>query len=138
MRQCPEDRLDSDRSQQTDESELRTLWFSWTCEIRLLIWAGEGSQGRKNHLNSFLIFLNKFIYFIYFLFIYFWLRWVFIAVRGLSLGVVSGVYSLLRCAGFSLPWLLLLWSMGSRQAGISSCGSRAQYLWLVGCRAQFQ
>ena len=32
---------------------------------------------------------------------------------------------LLRCTGFSSPWLLLLWSTGSRRAGFSSCGSRA-------------
>ena len=30
------------------------------------------------------------------------LGWVFIAVRGLSLVVASGVYSLLQCADFSL------------------------------------
>ena len=29
----------------------------------------------------------------------FWLRWVFVAVRGLSLVEASGGYSLLRCAG---------------------------------------
>ena len=35
-------------------------------------------------------------------------------------------YSLLLCAGFSLRWLLLLQSMGSRHAGFSSCGTQAQ------------
>ena len=44
----------------------------------------------------------------------FWLRWVFVAARGLSLAAVSGGYSSLRCAGFSLRWLLLLQSVGSR------------------------
>ena len=54
---------------------------------------------------------------------------LFLAVLGLrccsgfSLVVASGGYSLLRCAGFSLRWLLLLWSMGSKQVGFSSCGS---------------
>ena len=38
----------------------------------------------------------------------------------------KGSYSSLRCVGFSLWWLLLLRSMGSRHAGFSSCGSRAQ------------
>ena len=52
-----------------------------------------------------------------FLFIYFWLCWVFVAVCGLSLVAVSGGYSSLRCAGFSLWWLLLLRSTGSRHAG---------------------
>ena len=35
------------------------------------------------------------------------------------------LYSLLLCAGFSLPWLLLLRSTGSSCVGFSSCGSRA-------------
>ena len=75
---------------------------------------------------------NLFCFFFFFLinlfilFIYFWLHWVFIAVRGLSLVTVSGGYSLLWCTGFSLRWLFLLRSMGSRCAGFSSCGSRAQ------------
>ena len=72
------------------------------------------------------------------LFIYFWPRWVFVAVRRLSLVAVSSGYSLLRCVGFLLWWLLFLWSTGSRHAGFSSCGTRAQYLWLVGSRAQAQ
>ena len=62
---------------------------------------------------------------------FFWLSWVFIAVRRLSLVVVSGGYSSLQCMGFSLRWLLL-WSTGSRHTGFSSCGTPAQYLWLVG------
>ena len=41
-------------------------------------------------------------------------------------------YSSLRCAGFSLWWLLLLWSSGSRWTGFSSCGTRAQQLWRRG------
>ena len=60
------------------------------------------------------------------LFIYFWLHWVFAAVFGLSLVVVSGGYSSLRCVGFSLWWLLLLRSTGSRRVVFSSCGMRAQ------------
>ena len=66
-------------------------------------------------------FINLFI-----LFIYFWLRWVFIAAGGLSLVVASRDHSSLRCVGFSLRGLLLLQSMGSRRAGLSSCGSQAQ------------
>ena len=66
-----------------------------------------GSHGQGPWAKSYL-----FIY----LFIY-WLHWVFVAVRGLSLVAVSGGYSLLRCAGFSLRWLLLLRSTGSRHAG---------------------
>ena len=73
--------------------------------------------------------------------IFFWLRWVFIAARGLSLVAASRGYSLLQCTGFSLQWPLLLWSTGSRHAGFSSCGSCgtwAQQLRLVGSRAQAQ
>ena len=71
-------------------------------------------------------------------FIYFWLCWVFVAARRLSLVAVHRGYSSLRCAGFSLQWLLLLRSTGSRPTGFSSCGTWAQELWLAGCRAQAQ
>ena len=56
----------------------------------------------------------------------------FLAERGLrccvqlSLVVASGGYSSLQYAGFSLQWLLLLWSTDSRCAGFSSCGVQAQ------------
>ena len=71
-------------------------------------------------------------------FIYFWLHWVYIVARGLSLVAASGGYSWLQCAGFSLWWLLLLRSMGSRCVGFSSCSTLAQQLWLAGSRAQAQ
>ena len=87
----------------------------------------------KNHAKRFTFFLsNLFIY----LFIYFWLSWVFIAARGLSLVVASGGYSLLQCVGFSLLWLLLLRSMGSRSVGFSSCGTRALECRLNSCGTQ--
>ena len=41
-------------------------------------------------------------------YIFFWLCWVFIAVHGLPLVVSSRGYSLLRCVGFSLRWLLFV------------------------------
>ena len=81
-------------------------------------------------LNCF-FFLYKFIYL-------FWLRWVFVAAHGLPLVAASGGYSSLWCEGFSLRWLLSLWSTGSRRAGFSSCGMRAQQLWLAGSRVQAQ
>ena len=57
----------------------------------------------------------------------FWLCWVFVAACGLSVVVVSrGYFSLLQCVGFSLRWLFLLRSMGSRGAGLSSCSTWAQ------------
>ena len=79
----------------------------------------------STYLYSFLFF-NMFLIFILFIIIYFWLRWVLIAAHGLSLVAVSGGYSSLWCAAFSLRWLLLLRSMGSRSIGFSSCGVRAQ------------
>ena len=66
------------------------------------------------------IFINLF----YYLF-YFWLCWVFVAVRGLSLVTASRDCSSLRWAGFSLQWLLLLLSTGSRHVGFGSCGAWA-------------
>ena len=67
---------------------------------------------------------------------YFWLRWVFVAVRGLSLVAASGVYSSLQCVGLSLRWLLLLRSTGSRCVGFSSCGMGALERRLSSCGAQ--
>ena len=74
-----------------------------------------------------------FKFYLIYLFIYFWLHWVFVAARGLSLVVVSGAYSLLWCAGFSLRWLPLLQSIGSRCVGFSSCGSQALERRLSSC-----
>ena len=65
-------------------------------------------------------FLNLFI-----LFIYFWLHWVFVAARAFSSCGKRGLL-FVGCMGFSFQWLLLLWSMGSRRAGFSSCGTCAQ------------
>ena len=49
------------------------------------------------------------IFFLRFLYSYFWLLWIFIVFMG-----------------FSLQWLLLLWSTGSRHTGFSSCSTWAQ------------
>ena len=62
-------------------------------------------------------------------FICLFMHWVFVAAQGLSLVEVSRGYSSLRCAGFSLRWLLMLRSTGSRRAGFSSCGA-----WALECR----
>ena len=56
------------------------------------------------------ILINLFIYYI-------WLRWVFVAARGLSLVAASRGYFLLGCVGFLLLWLVLLRSTGSRRTG---------------------
>ena len=78
---------------------------------------------------------GTYYYYYYYYYYYFWLRWVFAAARRLSLVAASGVYSSLQCAGFSLQWFLLLQSPGSRHAGLSSCGLRAQQLWPAGSAA---
>ena len=57
---------------------------------------------------------------------------------GFSLVAASGGYSSLWCTGFSLQWLLLLWSMGSRSVGFSSCGSWALERRLSSCGARAQ
>ena len=49
-------------------------------------------------------------------------------MRAFSLVAARGGYSLLWCVGFSLQWLLLLWSTGSRHTGFSSCGAQALLL----------
>ena len=69
---------------------------------------------------------------------YFWLHWVFVAARGLSLVAASGGQSSFWCAGFSLWWLLLLRSTGSRCVGLSCCGVWAQQLWFTGSRDREQ
>ena len=74
------------------------------------------------------------LYIFFFLFFFFLgLCWVFVGARGLSLVAVSRGYSLLPYAGFSLWWLFLLWSTGSRHMGFYSCGSRALERRLSSC-----
>ena len=63
------------------------------------------------------------IQFLSVLFVCFWLCWVFVASRAFSLVAAIWGYSLVWCAGFSLQWLLLLQSMGSRACGLRSCSS---------------
>ena len=72
-------------------------------------------------------YLDKgFFFFFSFFFINLFYIWVFVAAYRLSLVAASGGYSSLWCTGFSLWWLLLLRSTGSRHAGFSSCGTWAQ------------
>ena len=50
---------------------------------------------------------------------------IFIAMRAFSLVEVRGGYSLVTEHGFSLRWLFLVQSMGTRACGLGSCGSWA-------------
>ena len=79
--------------------------------------------------------VQQFLFFFLILFIYLFIfgcigsSW---QHAGLSLVAASRGYSSLQCTGFSLQWLLLLWSTDSRRVGFSSCGMQAQYLWRTG------
>ena len=113
-----------------------------------LFWVREPGAGEQlidwGLLLGSMVFLKNVKYFsLYFffflaLFIYFWRSWVFVALRGLSVVAASGGYSSLRYTGFSLRWLLLFRSMGSRRASFSSCGSRALERRLSSCGTRAQ
>ena len=77
-----------------------------------------GVGSRKRFFGVGAVFLFAFFFF-------FWLCWVFVD-RGLSLVAASSGYSSWQHAGFSVWWLLLLQSTGSRHVGFSSCGTWAQ------------
>ena len=64
--------------------------------------------------------------FFFFFFFNLWLCWVFIAVRGLSLVAASGGLLFVAVHGLLIMVLFLFWSLGSRHAGFSSCGTQAQ------------
>ena len=79
-----------------------------------------------------------------FAFLFIYLKFIFLKIIYLFMfGCIgssllhAGFFQLQR-AGFSLWWLLLWWSTGSRLAGFSSCSTQAQQLWLGGSRAQAQ
>ena len=77
-----------------------------------------------------IFFLNLFIYF--YLFIVFGCIGSSLLCAAFSLVAASGGYSSLWCAGFSLQWLLLLQSTGSRRVGFSSCGAWASVVLACG------
>ena len=54
------------------------------------------------------------------------------------LGLCCCVWTFLqsRCTGFSLWWLLVLWSTGSRRGAFSDCSVQAQQLQLPSSRGQ--
>ena len=85
-------------------------------------------------VGFFFLFFNKFIYFIY----------LFLAVLGLRCCARAfsscGEQGLLFVAVRSLIAVASHCGAraGSRSAGFSSCGTRAQLLWLAGSRAQAQ
>ena len=91
----------------TDEKETEAQRRSWSCHTT----SGNIAIGTKPQTGYFFLLTDAFIIFLInlfiCLFIYFWLHWVFAAACGLSLVAVCGGYSSLRCAGFSLWWLVV-------------------------------
>ena len=61
------------------------------------------------------------------LFIYLWLCWVFVAARAFLWLWQEGATLQLWCEGFSLQFLLLLWSVGSRARGLQYPGTWTHY-----------
>ena len=116
----------------------------WRVSLRMLwqmnpnpnhhLWSGDSTSYwfMIQLLDSSMFFFFKFLLYLFI----FWFCWVFVAARVLSPVAASGGYSSLRCAGFSLQWLLLLRSMGSRHVGFSSCGMRALERRLSSCGTQ--
>ena len=74
-----------------------------------------------------LMFSFDHVYFlkIQFFFFFFWLCWVFVAVKGLSLVVVSRGYSLVAMLGFLIVVASLVVERGLWSVGFSNCGTQA-------------
>ena len=109
----------------TTGPEAAAGWEGWSRSSRMWL----GTCFSRELLRNFWVpswdsSLGVILFFFFNLLIYFCLHWVFMATQGLSLVAVSGGYSSLRCAGFSLWWLLLLGSTGSKV--------QAQHLWHMG------
>ena len=69
----------------------------------------------------FLKCLKKYIFFVFLFVLYLFMAASDLRCCTWALVVASGGYFSLRCAGFSLWWLLLLWNMGSIQACGLNC-----------------
>ena len=101
--------------------------------------AEEHTQSALMQITNYIQFINlqfssrKNFFLIYLFYLFYFFGCIrSLLLRGLSLVAASGGYSSLWCVGFSLRWLLLLWSTGSRRVGFSSCGLWAQQLWHTG------
>ena len=113
------DKADSSAQCMGKEKEMVCTNLEFLCMETLIHISGYKGDLILSHillLNLFpqleVFFKNKFIYLFTYLFVYLFIY-----------GCIGS--SLLR-AGFSLQWLLLLRSTGSRCVGFSSCGTRAQ------------
>ena len=100
------------------------VWATRELGVKLLpatcLWAEHklkgGEWGKQTKFHD----MRLWLFFFKYLFIYVWLHRVFTATRRLALVAVSRGYSSSRCTGFSLQWLLLLPTAGSRRAVPSS------------------
>ena len=91
----------------------------------LILW-----QHSFKHPISFLFFLKKLINF--------WLRWVFVAARGLSLVAASGGLLSIVVRGLLIAVASLVAEHGLQVCGLGSCGSRALERRLSSCGARAQ
>ena len=118
----------------TVESEAEGIWAvgplrecrnrSWTAYF----WVSFRWKKNKFLMCSsyccFFFFLRKIL--LKFVFIYSIFGCAGSSLLRVSVIVVSAGYSSLWCTGFSLWWLLLLWSLGSQCPGFSNCSIWAQ------------
>ena len=95
-------------------------------QARVLEWVAI-ALGGINPLNFFYSFSDSLCEVLFF---FFWSCWLFNAACRLSIVSTNRGCSSLLCTGFSLFWLLLLQSMGSRSTGFSSFSPRALELGL--------
>ena len=75
-------------------------------------------NSRRSFFKLSIVFFKFVGFILIYFFIFFCLHWVFVAVHGLCLAVVSRDYCLLWYKGFSLQRLLLLGSTASRARGL--------------------
>ena len=96
-------------------------WTGRSARTQLVIPGTTGSPvaGGMGVLGSFLYSFSK----NFLKFIYLFLAELDLLCCTLTLIAVNGAYSSLWWAGFSLWWLLLLWSTGPRRTRFSSCGA---------------
>ena len=125
-------------TKQQEEQHLFLLYYYYFffinfCPQLLLIWTwNSGKRLRFVVLRPRTMSQNIIYTFCFVL----WLHWIFTAARGLLVAMSMG-YSFLQRVGFSLRWVLLFQSTGSRACGLSSCSSQALECRLSSCGAGF-
>ena len=112
------------------------LWvckcYSLHCSIKI---KSAAMDEKRFLLKIHSVCLYEKVFFFFFSLLLAVLWWVFVTVCGFSLVMESEITLYLQCAGFSLWWILLQQSMGSRYMSFSRCGSWAPQHWLSNCGA---